>query len=64
MKRVDTVAFQKRKETIEGDDESRQNYEIDIFSEGPLNKELTVRKDADSKQPCKTMYELINDEYI
>ena len=44
MKPVDTVVFQKRKIMIEGKNDEKDNFEMEILDEDVLDKALTVPK--------------------
>ena len=52
MKPTDAVVFQKREAIREGNDETSENFEIEVPAEGTLDKVLVVtEKETDTKQP-------------
>ena len=63
MKPVDAVAFKKIKATREGNNNERDNFEIEIIDEGALDKALAVPEQTlDRTLLWKTIYDVINDE--
>ena len=65
MNPVDAVAFKERKATREGGNDHIENDEMEILTEGNLDKVLIFpKKHTDDKQPQNKIYAVIDNGYF
>ena len=65
MNPIDAMVFQKRKGTIERNNESSKKIKMEVLDKVSLDKSLTVPENStNNKQPRKTIYEVIDNNYF